>query len=91
MQSDAEVAADIALLKRSSAGTGFMHERCVLAAPRAAVIHPTTHTRARVCLAIGSFWKDSVQQYTRPWFAWANSLFAEVVLRTLESRPHLLV
>ncbi|TPX66493.1 hypothetical protein SpCBS45565_g04477 [Spizellomyces sp. 'palustris'] len=28
-----------------------------------------------------SFWKDDVHKFTRGWFAWANSLFAELVLR----------
>ena len=29
-----------------------------------------------------SFCKDSPHQYTRPWFAWSNSLFAELVYQT---------
>ena len=28
------------------------------------------------------FDKDDPSQYTRPWFAWANSLFAELVYKT---------
>ncbi|KAJ3077441.1 hypothetical protein HK102_005232 [Quaeritorhiza haematococci] len=28
-----------------------------------------------------AFWKDDPARYTRSWFAWANSLFAEVVLK----------
>jgi meiotically up-regulated gene 157 (Mug157) protein len=28
--------------------------------------------------------------FTRPWFAWANSLFGELIARTVQTRPHLL-
>ena len=28
-----------------------------------------------------SFDKDDATLYTRPWFAWANSLFAELMIR----------
>jgi len=37
-----------------------------------------------------SFWKDSVGQYTRPWFAWANSLFGELILTVADRYPGLL-
>jgi uncharacterized protein len=53
----------IAMLKRSSAGTGFMHE---------------------------SFRSSDPKDFTRPWFAWANTLFGELVASTAERRPHLL-
>ena len=53
-QSDKEVARMIAMLKHSSAGTGFMHE---------------------------SYAKDNAAHFTRPWFAWVNSLFGELVAR----------
>ena len=45
-------------LKRTHAGTGFMHE---------------------------SFWKDDPARFTRPWFAWANTLFGELVLHWVET------
>lgn len=60
--SDAEIAAVLATLKRSHAGTGFMHE---------------------------SFHKDDPSDFTRAWFAWANTLFGELVLTVLEERPGL--
>ena len=37
-----------------------------------------------------SFSKDNAGSYTRPWFAWANSLFGELILQLHRERPHLL-
>jgi len=37
-----------------------------------------------------SFWKDSVYQYTRPWFAWVNSLFGQLILNLAQNKPLLL-
>jgi meiotically up-regulated gene 157 (Mug157) protein len=37
-----------------------------------------------------SFDQDNPGKYTRPWFAWANSLFGELILKIAEERPHLL-
>ena len=51
------------MLKRSSAGTGFMHE---------------------------SFNKDDATKYSRHWFAWANNLFGETLIKVLRERPELL-
>lgn len=36
-----------------------------------------------------AFHKDDPHNYTRPWFAWANTLFGELVLKVLSERPHL--
>lgn len=36
-----------------------------------------------------SFCYNDVTHYTRPWFAWANSLFGELVLTLTQERPHL--
>jgi len=60
---DREITACLEMLKRSSAGTGFLHE---------------------------SFWKDDAGQFTRPWFAWANSLFGELILTVAKERPHII-
>lgn len=38
-----------------------------------------------------SFNKSSVKNYTRPWFAWANSQFADLILKIIEERPHLIL
>lgn len=53
----------ISMLKRSNAGTGFMHE---------------------------SFNKDNPDKFSRKWFAWANTLFGELIIKTSENYPHLL-
>ena len=61
--SAAEIGQALALLKESSAGTGFMHE---------------------------SFFKDDAARFTRPWFAWANSPFGELIVKVAATRPALL-
>lgn len=37
-----------------------------------------------------SFHKDNAKDFGRPWFAWANSLFAELVLKVSKEYPELL-
>jgi len=37
-----------------------------------------------------SFHKDDASKFTRKWFAWANTLFGEFVLKTYRERPALL-
>ena len=37
-----------------------------------------------------SFMKDDPTQFTRKWFAWANTLFGELVLETYRTKPELL-
>lgn len=36
-----------------------------------------------------SFDKDDPAKFSRPWFAWANGLFGELVLKVLDTRPEL--
>lgn len=36
------------------------------------------------------FDKDDGSNYTRPWFAWSNSLFAEMIVDTYENHPEVL-
>jgi meiotically up-regulated gene 157 (Mug157) protein len=37
-----------------------------------------------------SFHKDDPSKFTRKWFAWANAMFAEFVLKIYRRKPHLL-
>ena len=37
-----------------------------------------------------SYNKDDASQFTRPWFAWANTLFSEFVWKVYREKPHLL-
>ncbi len=37
-----------------------------------------------------SFDKDNPKNYTRPWFAWVNNLFGELVIKVYHQRPQLL-
>jgi uncharacterized protein len=37
-----------------------------------------------------SFDCNDPAKYTRPWFAWANTLFGELILKLAKDRPHLL-
>jgi uncharacterized protein len=60
---DREVSECLDTLRRTHAGTGFMHE---------------------------AFNKDDPKKFTRSWFAWANTIFGELVLKTLKERPHVL-
>ncbi len=53
----------LSLLKRTHAGTGFMHE---------------------------SFHKDDPGLFSRAWFAWANTLFGEMLLKVFREMPELL-
>lgn len=32
---------------------------------------------------------NNIHEYTRPWFAWANSVFAQTVLKIAAERPHI--
>ncbi|MEX0635872.1 MAG: glycoside hydrolase family 125 protein, partial [Ferruginibacter sp.] len=37
-----------------------------------------------------SFHKNDASQFTRKWFAWANTLFGELLWNTFKNKPHLL-
>ena len=60
---DAEIAKCLATIKRTHAGTGFMHE---------------------------SFNPDDPAKFTRKWFAWANTLFGELIVKVDSGKSMLL-
>jgi meiotically up-regulated gene 157 (Mug157) protein len=37
-----------------------------------------------------SFWKDDASRFTRKWFAWANTVFGELICHLHRARPHVL-
>ena len=47
-------------------------------------------TTADTYLMHESFWKDNAFDYSRSWFAWANSVFAELILTVAKERPYLI-
>lgn len=58
-----EITDALAMLKRTHAGTGFMHE---------------------------SFNPNDPTDFTRNWFAWANTIFGELVLKIYDERKNIL-
>ncbi|HNE04888.1 MAG TPA: glycoside hydrolase family 125 protein, partial [Anaerolineales bacterium] len=48
------------------------------------------HTHAGTGFMHESFDKEEPSQFTRKWFAWANSLFGELILKTYNERPRIL-
>ncbi len=60
---DAEILSCLAMLKRTHAGTGFMHE---------------------------SFNPNDPTDFTRKWFAWANTIFGELILKIYNERKNIL-
>jgi meiotically up-regulated gene 157 (Mug157) protein len=90
---------------RAAEGTGGPHVGIDFIWPMSIIMRALTSTsdaEIRSCLHIlctstagtnmmhESFYKDDPTKYTRPWFAWANSLFGELVLKLRSERPHLL-
>ncbi len=60
---DKEILNCLTMLKKTHAGTGFIHE---------------------------SFHVDNPEDYSRSWFAWANTLFGELILHLYKNKPELL-
>jgi meiotically up-regulated gene 157 (Mug157) protein len=61
--SENEIRKCLQILKKTHAGSGFMHE---------------------------TFHKDDASKFTRSWFAWANTLFGELILKISREYPGLL-
>lgn len=89
----------------SAEGVGSPHVGMQMIWPLAIIMRALTATRdeeIRFCLAMlkrchggtgfmhESFHQDDPTRFTRPWFAWANSLFGELVAAVHRERPHLL-
>jgi meiotically up-regulated gene 157 (Mug157) protein len=53
----------------------------------AACLKQLQHSHAGTGFMHESFHKDDVSNYTRKWFAWANTLFGEFVLKTYRENP----
>ena len=48
------------------------------------------HTHAGTGFMHEAFDKDDPHKFTRSWFAWANTIFGELIVELQEQRPHLL-
>jgi meiotically up-regulated gene 157 (Mug157) protein len=97
-----EVEEVLEMLVRASAGTGFVHEvrqggreggREGGGGKRESAWPRNVHCSSPSLLFPSSqaFWKDDMTVYTRPWFAWVNGLFAELVMKVIEERPSLIL
>ena len=53
-------------------------------------LHTLQRTHAGKGFMHEAFHKDNPEKFTRSWFAWANTIFGEFVLKTFDERPHLL-
>jgi meiotically up-regulated gene 157 (Mug157) protein len=89
----------------AAAGIGGPHEGLNMVWPMALIVQALTsgnEAEIRQCLqwlktthaGTGfmheSFDKDNPAKFTRAWFAWANSLFGELIVKLSEERPELL-
>ncbi|HTN00125.1 MAG TPA: glycoside hydrolase family 125 protein, partial [Pedobacter sp.] len=53
-------------------------------------IHTLLKTHGETGFMHESFHKDDAKKFTRKWFAWANTLFGELLWKTLNEKPELL-
>jgi meiotically up-regulated gene 157 (Mug157) protein len=90
---------------KAASGLGGPHAGINMIWPLGVIIQGLTSTDEREikeCLTIlqtthagtgfihEAFNKDDPKKFTRAWFAWANTIFGEFVLKTLNERPQLL-
>ena len=86
-------------------GIGGPHEGKGMIWPMSLMLYAlTSHSEAEIAKALQqlkhasagtgfmheSFQADDAAKFTRSWFAWANSLFGELIARTAEEHPNLL-
>ena len=70
----------------------------LLAIVRRSIFYPAEKERLeflkRSAMSTGfmheSFDKNDAEHYTRPWFAWSNAVFGELILQLARERPHLI-
>lgn len=55
-----------------------------------ACIQSLQKTHANTGFMHEAFHKDDAQKFSRPWFAWANTLFGELLYKTFKRKPELL-
>ena len=48
------------------------------------------HSNAGTGFMHESFYKNDVSKFTRKWFAWANTLFGELIVHLSQTKPQLL-
>lgn len=53
-------------------------------------LHYLKSTHANTGFMHESFHKDNPDEFTRKWFGWANSLFAELIIKIYDEKPELL-
>jgi meiotically up-regulated gene 157 (Mug157) protein len=90
---------------KAAAGAGGPHSGMGMIWPLALIVQGLTsesQTEIAACLKTlkathagtgfmhESFSKDDANNYTRPWFAWANTIFGELVLTVHDKHPQLL-
>ena len=90
---------------RAGEGTGGPHVGINMVWPLGIIMRALTSTDDRETLSClrmlknthsgtgfmhEAFDKDDPKKYTRSWFAWANTMFGELIVKLYEQRPHLL-
>jgi meiotically up-regulated gene 157 (Mug157) protein len=90
---------------KAASGLGGPHVGVDMIWPLGVIIEgltATSDTEVKQCLTIlqkthagtgfmhEAFHKDDPKKFTRSWFAWANTIFGELVLKTFHERPQLL-
>jgi meiotically up-regulated gene 157 (Mug157) protein len=90
---------------KAGEGIGGPHAGIDLIWPLSIIIRAltsTNDTEIKNCIAIlqnshagtgfmhETFHKDDVKKFTRSWFAWANTIFGELLHKTFQQKPHLL-